>query len=63
MLQRTVTYASLLRLVGACFLLYRLYLVVGAVTAQSWGSQNPGPAIDPRLESAGGAPEMRGECG
>ena len=47
MQQRTVsfTYASLLRIVGTCFLLYGLYLIVGALTAQSWDSQNPGPAI------------------
>ncbi|GHO67928.1 hypothetical protein KSC_068200 [Ktedonobacter sp. SOSP1-52] len=34
MLQRTVSYKTLLRIVGACFLLYGLYLVVVVFTAQ-----------------------------
>jgi hypothetical protein len=47
MLQRTVTltYASLLRILGTAFLVYGLYLIVGALTAESWDSQAPGPAI------------------
>ena len=34
MLQRTVSYASLLRVLGECFLLYGFYLIVLALTAQ-----------------------------
>jgi hypothetical protein len=34
MLQRTVTYSSLLRVLGGCFLLYGLHVIVVALTAQ-----------------------------
>jgi hypothetical protein len=34
MLQRTVTYSSLLRILGVCCLLYGLYVIVLALTAQ-----------------------------
>jgi hypothetical protein len=34
MLQRTVSYKSLLRIVGWCFLLYGIYLIVLVLTSQ-----------------------------
>ena len=34
MLQRTITYSWLLRILGGCFLLYGLYLIVLALTSQ-----------------------------
>jgi hypothetical protein len=40
MLQRTVTftYATVLRILGMCFLVYGLYLILGALTANNWDS-------------------------
>lgn len=54
MLQRTVSYKTLLRIVGACFLLYGLYLIVLVLTSQisSRGSvQYDGPLVfeDPNV--------------
>jgi len=34
MLQRTVSYKTLLRIVGACFLLYGLYIIVVVLTSR-----------------------------
>ena len=48
MLQRTVSYKSLLRIVGWCFLLYGIYLIVLVLTSQVFveGSVNyTGPMI------------------
>jgi len=48
MLQKTVSYKSLLRVLGGCFLLYGLYLAVIALTAQievSGSIQYTGPVI------------------
>jgi hypothetical protein len=48
MLQRTVTYSSLLRVLGGCFLLYGLYVIVVALTAQyqiGGSTQYSGPII------------------
>ncbi|GHO72749.1 hypothetical protein KSD_05200 [Ktedonobacter sp. SOSP1-85] len=54
MLQKTVSYKALLRIVGVCFLLYGLYLIVLVLTAQisTRGSiQYDGPLIfeDPNM--------------
>ena len=45
MLQRTVSYKSLLRFVGWCFLLYGTYLIVLALTSQSTMNNNTSPWI------------------
>jgi hypothetical protein len=48
MLQRTASYSSLLRVLGGCFLLYGLYVIVFALTAQievSGSVQYSGPVI------------------
>lgn len=48
MLQRTVSYKSLLRIIGGCFLLYGAYIIVLALTAQvsvSGDVQYTGPWI------------------
>jgi hypothetical protein len=48
MLQRTVTYSSLSRVLGGCFLLYGIYLIVLALTAQilvGGSFQYSGPVI------------------
>ncbi len=45
MLNRTVSYKSLLRIIGACFLLYGFYIIVLVLTAQTSLNNDTSPLI------------------